>query len=258
MRRISMDSVLPRHVAIIMDGNGRWARRRQLPRIAGHRAGVENVRAIVERCAELGIDYLTLFAFSSENWRRPPTEVRLLMDLFVHALEQEVQRLHENGIRMRVIGERGAFPPKLQRAILDAEAVTAANSRLTLVIAANYGGRWDVTQAARRLAEEVRAGRLDPEHITPELLGAQLCLSDAPEPDLFIRSGGEQRISNYLLWQLAYTELHFTDCLWPDFDRTQFDVALESFARRQRRFGMTGEQVEQAVPAAAAQSLGTP
>jgi len=257
MRRSSMDSVLPRHVAIIMDGNGRWARRRQLPRIAGHRAGVENVRAIVERCAELGIDYLTLFAFSSENWRRPPTEVRLLMDLFVHALEQEVQRLHENGIRLRVIGERSAFPPKLQRAILDAEATTAANSRLTLVIAANYGGRWDVTEGARRLAEEVRAGRLEPEHITPELLGAQLCLSDAPEPDLFIRSGGEQRISNYLLWQLAYTELHFTDCLWPDFDRTQFDVALESFARRQRRFGMTGEQVEQAAPAAAAQRLGT-
>ena len=258
MRRDSMDSVLPRHVAIIMDGNGRWARRRQLPRIAGHRAGVENVRVIVERCAELGIDYLTLFAFSSENWRRPPTEVRLLMDLFVHALEQEVQRLHENGIRLRVIGERGAFPPKLQRAILEAEAVTAANSRLTLVIAANYGGRWDITEAARRLAEEVRAGRLEPEHITPELLGSRLCLSEAPEPDLFIRSGGEQRISNYLLWQLAYTELHFTDCLWPDFDRTQFDLALESFARRQRRFGMTGEQVEQAAPVATAQRLGTP
>jgi len=257
MHRSPMDSALPRHVAIIMDGNGRWARRRQLPRIAGHRAGVENVRAIVERCAEIGIDYLTLFAFSSENWRRPPTEVRLLMDLFVHALEQEVQRLHENGIRMRVIGERSAFPAKLQRAIADAESVTAANSRLTLVIAANYGGRWDITEGARRLAEEVRAGRLEPSDITPELLGAQLCLSDAPEPDLFIRSGGEQRISNYLLWQLAYTELHFTDCLWPDFDRVQFDLALDSFARRQRRFGMTGEQVEQTAPAPTAQRLGT-
>ena len=239
-----------------MDGNGRWARRRQLPRIAGHRAGVENVRAIVERCAELGIDTLTLFAFSSENWRRPPAEVRLLMDLFVHALEQEVQRLHENGIRLRVIGERSAFPRKLQRAIDASEAMTADNTRLTLVIAANYGGRWDITEAARRLAEQVQQGLLEPAAITPELLEAQMCLHDTPEPDLFIRSGGEQRISNYLLWQLAYTELHFTDCLWPDFDREQFDLALKSFARRQRRFGMTGEQVEQTgeLPA---QRLGT-
>ena len=251
-----MDNGLPRHVAIIMDGNGRWARRRQLPRIAGHRAGVENVRAIVERCAELGVEYLTLFAFSSENWRRPPTEVRLLMDLFVHALEQEVQRLHDNGVRLRVIGERGAFPKKLRRAIVQSEALTAANTRLTLVIAANYGGRWDITEATRRLAEQVRAGTLDPADITAELIEAQLCLHDAPEPDLFIRSGGEQRISNYLLWQLAYTELHFTDCLWPDFDREQFDLALKSFARRQRRFGMTGEQVEEAEPVPV-QRLGT-
>jgi undecaprenyl diphosphate synthase len=244
-----MDNLLPRHVAIIMDGNGRWARQRQLPRIAGHRAGVENVRQIVGRCAELGIDYLTLFAFSSENWRRPPTEVRLLMELFVHALEQEAQRLHENGVRLRVIGERAAFPSKLQRAIAKAEATTAANGRLTLVIAANYGGRWDITQAARALAGEVGAGVLAASDITPELLGSRLSLSDAPEPDLFIRSGGEQRISNFLLWQLAYTEMHFTECLWPDFDREQFDAALASFARRQRRFGMTGEQLAATSPA---------
>ncbi len=255
-----MHNGLPRHVAIIMDGNGRWAHRRQLPRIAGHRAGVENVRAIVARCAELGIEYLTLFAFSSENWRRPPTEVRLLMDLFVHALDQEVQRLHENGVRLQVIGERKAFPVKLQRAIARAEAVTAENTGLTLVIAANYGGRWEITEAARRLAEQVRQGTLDPADITPEMLEEQLCLNDAPEPDLFIRSGGEQRISNYLLWQLAYTELHFTDCLWPDFDRHQFDLALKSFTRRQRRFGMTGEQIEHIEQPAAdlpAEHLGT-
>ncbi len=252
-----MNNGLPRHVAIIMDGNGRWARRRQLPRIAGHRAGVENVRAIVSRCAELGVEYLTLFAFSSENWRRPPTEVRLLLDLFVHALDQEVQRLHDNGVRLQVIGDRAAFPGKLQRAIARAEAVTAVNTGLTLVIAANYGGRWDITQAARRLAEQVRLGRLEPADITPEMIEAQLCLSDAPEPDLFIRSGGEQRISNYLLWQLAYTELHFTDCLWPDFDREQFDLALKSFARRQRRFGMTGEQIEQTAEPLPAERLGT-
>ncbi len=248
----------PRHVAIIMDGNGRWARRRQLPRIAGHRAGVENVRTIVSRSAELGVEYLTLFAFSSENWRRPPTEVGLLMDLFVHALEQEVQRLDENEVRLRVIGERTVFPAKLQRAIARAETLTADNRGLTLIIAANYGGRWDIAEAARRLAEQVRRGALDVADITPERLQSQLCLADAPEPDLFIRSGGEQRISNYLLWQLAYTELYFTECLWPDFDREQFDLALASFARRQRRFGMTGEQIEQAaVPQAPAERVGT-
>jgi undecaprenyl diphosphate synthase len=239
-----MRNGLPRHVAIIMDGNGRWAKRRQLPRIAGHRAGVENVRTVVRRCAELGIDVLTLFAFSSENWRRPPTEVRLLMDLFVMALDQEAAKLHENGIRLQVIGDRTAFPKRLQRTIASAESLTRDNQALTLVIAANYGGRWDIAQAARKLAEEVRAGTLEPAEITPEALSPHLCLSGLPEPDLFIRSGGEERISNYLLWQLAYTELYFTDCLWPDFDEAQFDIALESYARRQRRFGMTGDQVE--------------
>ena len=239
-----MRNGLPRHVAIIMDGNGRWAKRRQLPRIAGHRAGVENVRTVVRRCAELGIEVLTLFAFSSENWRRPPTEVRLLMDLFVRALDQEAAKLHENGIRLQVIGDRSAFPKRLQRTIAVAENLTRDNKALTLVIAANYGGRWDIAQAVRTVAEAVRAGALDPASISPETIAPHLCLSNLPEPDLFIRSGGEQRISNYLLWQLAYTELYFTDCLWPDFDEAEFDAALESYARRQRRFGMTGDQVE--------------
>ena len=238
------DTKVPRHVAIIMDGNGRWANRRQLPRIAGHRAGVENVRVIVERCAELGVEVLTLFAFSSENWRRPPTEVRLLMDLFSVALEQEVEKLDENGIRLTVIGDRAQFPRKLQRRIEQAEEATRDNKTLTVVVAANYGGRWDLTEATRRIAELVAAGEVAAEDVNEEMLGKYLCLKDVPEPDLFIRSGGEQRISNYLLWQLAYTELYFTECLWPDFDSAEFDRALESYASRQRRFGMTGDQVE--------------
>ena len=227
-----------------MDGNGRWANRRQLPRIAGHRAGVENVRVIVRRSAELGIEVLTLFAFSSENWRRPPTEVSLLMDLFASALDQEIEQLHENGMRLQVIGDRTQFPQKLQRKIAHAEQLTANNSVLRLVIAANYGGRWDITQATRRIAERVSAGEIAPEDINEDTISAYLCLRDSPAPDLFIRSGGEQRISNYLLWQLAYTELYFTECLWPDFDSDAFDRALESYRARQRRFGMTGDQIE--------------
>ncbi|MGE0485775.1 MAG: polyprenyl diphosphate synthase [Gammaproteobacteria bacterium] len=238
-----MDQSLPRHVAIIMDGNGRWARRRQLPRIAGHRAGVENVRNIVRYCAESGIEVLTLFAFSSENWRRPPAEVKLLFELFLVVLDQEVERLHEAGVRLRIIGDRAPFPAKLQRAIRDAEAHTAGNHRLHLVIAANYGGRWDITEAARTVAARAVRGELAVEDISAELLGSHLELADLPEPDLFIRSGGEQRISNYLLWQLAYSELYFTDCLWPDFDTSEFVKALESYGARERRFGMTGEQV---------------
>jgi undecaprenyl diphosphate synthase len=237
------DSLLPRHVAVIMDGNGRWARKRQLPRIAGHRAGVENVRALVKHCAEIGIETLTLFAFSSENWRRPPSEVRLLLDLFVLVLEQEVERLHEAGVCLRVIGERSQFPPKLQRCIEWAEQTTRENSRLNLVIAANYGGRADIVQAVRRIAMLVEQSELSPASIDEQTISTHLALADLPEPDLFIRSGGEQRISNYLLWQLAYTELYFTDCLWPDFDVGEFDKALRSFAVRERRFGMTGEQV---------------
>ena len=246
---------LPRHVAIIMDGNGRWARRRQLPRIAGHRAGVENVRVIVKYCAERGIDTLTLFAFSSENWRRPPAEVRLLFDLFVTALEQEIERLHEAGVRLRVIGDRTAFPSRLQRCIERAERMTCDNRRLNLVIAANYGGHWDITQATRQLAREVAAGRLAADAITAQHIEARLALADLPAPDLFIRSGGEQRISNYLLWQLAYTELYFTASLWPDFGIAEFERALASYLARERRFGMTGEQLVTAVDARSATAV---
>jgi undecaprenyl diphosphate synthase len=236
---------LPRHIAIIMDGNGRWAKKRLLPRVAGHQAGVEAVRGTVESCGRKGVEVLTLFAFSSENWRRPASEVGLLMELFVKTLKREAKRLHANNVRLRVIGERDAFDPKLREGIANAERLTRDNTGLTLVIAANYGGRWDIAQAARALAARVEAGRLASADITPELLDAQLSLHDMPEPDLFIRTGGEQRISNFLLWQLAYTELFFTDVLWPDFDESLLDEAIASFAKRQRRFGRTGDQVEQ-------------
>lgn len=237
-------SDLPRHVAVIMDGNGRWARSRGLPRIAGHRQGAEAVRSLVKDCGERGISHLTLFAFSSENWRRPESEVSLLLDLFLRALDREVSKLHQNNVRFRVIGDIERFGPKIVARIHDGEALTAGNSGLTLTIAANYGGRWDIAQAVQKLAARVAAGTLDPASITPDSIEPFLALSDSPEPDLFIRTGGEQRISNFLLWQLAYTELYFTPVLWPDFDRKQFDLALQSFAGRQRRFGQTGEQVE--------------
>ncbi len=236
---------LPRHVAIIMDGNGRWAKQRSLPRYMGHREGVKAVHRVVEACLERGVEVLTLFAFSSENWRRPKTEVGLLMDLFVRTLRSEVARLDRNGVRMQFIGERSAFDPKL-RALMDgAERQTAENTALTLVIAVNYGGRWDLAQAARRLAARVAEGELQLENVDSAALSRELSIAHLPEPDLFIRTGGEQRISNYLLWQLAYTELYFTDLLWPDFDAAALDQALRSFAGRQRRFGQTGDQVEQ-------------
>ena len=238
-------SSLPRHVAIIMDGNGRWAKSRKLPRVAGHREGVKAVRRVVEACSAKGIGALTLFAFSSENWRRPRTEVGLLMDLFVSTLQREVNSLHRNGVRLQFIGDREAFNPKLQALMDSAEQLTGENPGLVLSIAANYGGRWDITRATRRLAAQVAAGRLDAGEITPERLAAELSLAHLPEPDLFIRTGGEQRVSNFLLWQLAYSELYFTDTLWPDFDQGSLEQALESFAGRQRRFGRTGEQVEQ-------------
>ncbi|MGH8579776.1 MAG: isoprenyl transferase [Gammaproteobacteria bacterium] len=236
---------MPRHVAIIMDGNGRWAQKRQLPRIAGHRAGVETVRQIVKACGENGIGTLTLFAFSSENWRRPKREVSLLMDLFLSALQQEIEELDDNNVRLRVLGDRRAFPESLQQSIRDAEKLTACNEGLHLFIAANYGGRWDITQAVKQLAQEVASGSLDPAEIDSELIGSRLSLHGVPEPDLFIRTGGEQRISNFLLWHLAYTELYFTECLWPEFGRNEFAEALASFATRQRRFGQTAEQVQQ-------------
>jgi undecaprenyl diphosphate synthase len=237
---------LPRHVAIIMDGNGRWAEQRQLPRIAGHKAGVDAVRAVIKAAAAKGVEVLTLFAFSSENWRRPQQEVGFLMDLLLTSLQQEASRLNENNIRVRFIGDRSAFPAKLNQCIEDTQKLTEANRGLTLVVAANYGGRWDMIQAMRELARLAAAGRISPDDITDEMLGSYLSLHDVPEPDLFIRTGGDQRISNFLLWQLAYTELYFTECLWPDFSPTHLEAAIESYSMRQRRFGRTGEQIRQA------------
>ena len=235
---------MPRHVAIIMDGNGRWARRRGLPRIAGHRQGVERVRDLVKACGDHGIPHLTLFAFSSENWRRPEQEVRLLMDLFLTALDREARKLHENHVRFRVIGDLERFGPKIGARARQAQHLTENNTALTLTIAANYGGRWDIAQAAAELARRALAGEIQPEDITAESFEPFLSLRGSREPDLFIRTGGEQRISNFLLWQLAYTELYFTPVLWPDFDHAQFELALRSFAGRERRFGMTGEQID--------------
>jgi undecaprenyl diphosphate synthase len=236
----------PRHVAIIMDGNGRWARARMLPRAIGHREGVKSVRRVVEACIDRGISVLTLFAFSSENWRRPNEEVSLIMDLFVKTLKKEVDSLDRNNVRLRFIGERAAFSDNLRRLIRESEQQTAGNDRLDLVIAANYGGQWDITEACRKLAQRVAEGSLQPQDIRSVDLGNALSMPDLPMPDLFIRTGGEQRISNFLLWQLAYTELYFTDLLWPEFDAGEFDKALDWYANRQRRFGRTGEQVEQA------------
>lgn len=231
---------MPRHVAIIMDGNGRWAKKRFLPRFAGHRRGVETVRDTVKYCLERGIGYLTLFAFSSENWRRPEEEVSLLMQLFVRALQKEVAKLHQNGVRLKVVGDLDRFDAHLQSLIHDSESQTAANDRLTLTIAANYGGRWDILQAANRMAMELtdKQGRWSEEDLAP-----YLALNYAPEPDLFIRTGGEERISNFLLWQLAYSEFYFTDTLWPEFDSLAFDKAVDSYQKRERRFGRTSEQL---------------
>jgi undecaprenyl diphosphate synthase len=234
---------VPRHVAIIMDGNGRWATARRLPRVAGHRQGVEAVRTILQACARRGVEYLTLFAFSSENWRRPPDEVSLLMRLFVAALEREVSRLDARGIRLRVIGDLSAFEPRLQELIRQSQERTAGNSRMTLTVCANYGGRWDVLQATKALLRERPDLALLPEAIAESDLTPHLSMSFAPEPDLFIRTGGEQRISNFLLWQLAYTELYFTDVHWPAFDSEALDRAFDWYRSRERRFGRTSAQV---------------
>ncbi|WP_027458605.1 polyprenyl diphosphate synthase [Dechloromonas agitata] len=233
-------AAVPGHVAVIMDGNGRWAKKRFLPRVAGHVKGVELVREMVRACLERGVQYLTLFAFSSENWRRPQEEVSLLMQLFVKALEQEVDKLDRNGVRLRVIGDLSRFDPHLQTLIRKGEEKTASNTRLDLTIAANYGGRWDIMQAVNRMLAdqpEKRDGWLEAD------LEPYLSMSFAPEPDLFIRTGGEERISNFLLWQLAYTELYFTPTLWPDFDTAEFDKAIASYQQRERRFGRTSEQL---------------
>ncbi len=235
---------VPHHVAIIMDGNGRWAKARSLPRHAGHRAGVKSVRETVECAAKRGVKYLTLFAFSSENWQRPQDEVSRLMSLFLEALQREVDELHRNNVRLRFVGARAQLRPKLVRRIEAAERQTGKNSGLTLIVAVAYGGRWDIVNAARQLASKVAGNEMSLEDIGDEEFAKELALSSVPDPDLLIRTGGEQRISNFLLWNLAYSELYFCDCLWPDFREREFDEALFFYGMRQRRYGHTGEQIE--------------
>ncbi|MDH5553007.1 MAG: isoprenyl transferase [Nitrosomonas sp.] len=244
-REIPATNIVPQHIAIIMDGNGRWAKSRLMPRVAGHKQGVEAVRDIIRACIERGVKYLTLFAFSSENWRRPEDEVSFLMQLFVGALEQEVAKLHENDICFKVIGDISRFEPKIIRFIRDGENLTVNNKRLTFTIAANYGGRWDILQATKKMIAQQK--KSPKEEYQEEDLARHLAMNYAPEPDLFIRTGGECRISNFLLWQLAYTELYFTDTLWPDFDVHALDLAIQSYQQRERRFGRTSEQVLQPV-----------
>ena len=238
-------SQVPRHIAIVMDGNGRWARARHRPRSFGHNAGRKAVRATIESCLREGIQALTLFAFSSENWQRPQDEVGALMSLFVRALDKEVDELHSNGVRIRFVGDLGSFESGLRQRMMAAMARTAGNDALHLNIAVSYGGRWDIVQAARKAAEAVARGELRAEDIDEKLLGHWMCLADLPPLDLFIRTGGEYRVSNFLLWQLAYAELHFTDTLWPDFDEACLKSAIDDYARRERRFGKTGEQIAQ-------------
>ena len=232
-------SAVPRHIAIIMDGNGRWATRRFLPRVAGHAKGVERVRDVVEKCVERGVEYLALFAFSSENWRRPAEEVSVLMRLFMTALEREVTKMHVNSIRLKVVGDLSRFDPKLQEMIASAERRTAGNTRLMVNVCANYGGRWDVMQAVGKMV----AAHPGATEFSEEQLAPHLALAFAPEPDLFIRTGGEQRISNFMLWQLAYTEMYFTETYWPDFDGAALDEAIVSYQQRERRFGRTSAQL---------------
>jgi undecaprenyl diphosphate synthase len=234
---------LPEHIAIVMDGNGRWAEARGEPRTFGHRAGIEPVRVTIRECSRLGVGALTLFAFSSENWRRPETEVSTLMAIFMDALDREVEELHANQVRLRVIGNRQRLSVRLQQRIAEAEALTADNTGLKLQVAVSYGGRWDVLEAARRLAEQAASGALRPSEIDEERFARELQLADLPDPDLFIRTGGDHRISNFLLWNIAYAELFFTDTLWPDFGVAELAEAMEDFSQRERRFGLTGKQV---------------
>ncbi|MDP3088990.1 MAG: polyprenyl diphosphate synthase [Methylotenera sp.] len=237
---IPVAAEIPKHIAVIMDGNGRWARKRFLPRVAGHKRGVETVRDLVKYCINLKVEYLTLFAFSSENWRRPTEEVTFLMGLFMQALKREVVKLHQNNIKLIMIGDRSRFDVELIAQIEASELLTANNTGLILTIAANYGGRWDVLQAVNKmqLAAPQLTGFYREDHLAP-----YLSMNYSPEPDLFIRTGGEKRISNFLLWQLAYTELYFTDTLWPDFNEAAFDLAIQSYQKRERRFGRTSEQL---------------
>ncbi len=236
---------VPRHIAVIMDGNGRWAKQRFMPRVMGHQRGVEALREAVKACRDLGVGYLTVFAFSSENWRRPADEVSFLMSLFLKMLEREVATMHKNNIRLKIIGDRSRFDGKLRQTMQDAEQITANNSGLTLTVAANYGGRWDVMHAVQAMLKD------HPQLVQTfgeEDLQPYLSMSDAPEPDLFIRTGGEQRVSNFMLWQLAYTELYFTDTLWPAFDRSELEKAIASYQKRERRFGRTSEQLKNEQP----------
>ena len=242
-KEIPAVGAIPKHIAIIMDGNGRWATKRFLPRVAGHVKGVEAVRGMVEACAKRGVSYLTLFAFSSENWRRPAEEVSLLMRLFVTALEKEVAKMHANNIRLKVVGDLTRFDVHLQQMIIAAEEKTANNQGLTVTICANYGGRWDIIQAMNRLQKDRIAAKLTEQDVTEDQLSAYLSMAYAPEPDLFIRTGGETRISNFLLWQLAYSEFYFTDTFWPDFDADALDISIQSYQNRERRFGRTSAQV---------------
>lgn len=228
---------IPRHVCVIMDGNGRWAKKRLLPRVMGHKRGLTALENLAARCAELGVEYLTVFAFSTENWRRPEDEVSFLMKLFLQALDGKVAKMHQNNLRLKVIGNRSRFPAAIVAGIEAAERLTADNTGLTLTVAADYGGRWDILQAANRLIAEGKS------EITEDDLSQRLSLAEAPEPDLFIRTGGETRISNFMLWQMAYAEFYFTDALWPDFDAAEFDRAISSFRVRERRFGRTSEQL---------------
>ena len=237
---------IPQHIAIIMDGNGRWAKQRHLPRTAGHKSGVKTLRRIVEHAMVRDIGILTVYAFSSENWNRPQEEVRLLMELFMSSLKEEVKDLHENGVSLRFIGNMEAFPEKLRSAMGDAQSMTVSNSRMILNVAANYGGRWDIVNACRKISAMVEEEGLKISEIDEDLFNGYLSLSDMPPPDLFIRTGGEKRISNYLLWQLAYTELYFTGVLWPDFDTDNFDEALAWYSNRQRRYGRTSDQLREA------------
>jgi len=236
---------VPKHIAIIMDGNGRWAKSRHQPRFMGHRAGVKSVEKIIKHCVKCEVEVLSLFAFSSENWRRPTKEVSLLMELFAVALKQQTKRIHKNNTRLRVIGDISKFSKSLQKQIEEAQTITENNTGLTINIAANYGGRWDITQSVKQLAERVKQGSLKLEDITEQQITQGLMTADLPEPDLFIRTGGEQRVSNFMLWQMAYTEFYFTDTLWPDFDEQVLDTAIASFNQRERRFGKTSEQLKE-------------
>jgi undecaprenyl diphosphate synthase len=241
---------IPKHIAIVMDGNGRWAEARGLPRHAGHKEGVRPVRMCIEECARRKIGALTLFAFSSENWQRPAVEVGTLMQLFLDSLDREVEDLHRNGVRLRFIGDRHSLSVRLQSRMAAAEELTAGNSVLRMQVAVSYGGRWDILQAARRLAAQVASGSLRVEAIDEQRFASELALADVGDPDLFIRTGGDHRISNFLLWNLAYTELHVCDAWWPDFDLPHFEAALASFTARERRFGRTAEQAREAARSA--------